>query len=422
MKYWPTALGLIGIAACVLASRTSPPPVRWQLVVGGGVNGYLSPCGCTFPMSGGIRRWASAIRALGDARRTVVVQNGGLWSGDDRQSILKAEALATSLAQVRCAALNLTSRDAQLGQTELLQIEGLAGDSFVSASVSGMKYLEVASSRRSGPFLIGGVVWNAGSLSPLGGSIRDPFTAAQSIVWAARRQHLQSVVLLSGDAEAAALLAKTVPGIGLIVYERAGNPLTSTTQVGSTTLVTPGEHGKFLVAVGYSAGRFSGYRQVPLGPEVHDDPAVSAVYRSYLATMDREDLLGSVRRSKTGRFAGSEKCGSCHVESLQKWHGSRHATALKSLEDQGHGRDPECVSCHVTGLGSTEGFRTRLSTSLLANVGCESCHGPGASHAEDPKVAHMSKIGPKSCAQCHTPENSPNFDFLTYWGRVQHFK
>jgi predicted CXXCH cytochrome family protein len=52
-------------------------------------------------------------------------------------------------------------------------------------------------------------------------------------------------------------------------------------------------------------------------------------------------------------------------------------------------------------------------------VGCESCHGPGSLHAEDPTPKNIVRSpGRELCVTCHNPENSPHFDFATYLPRV----
>ena len=52
-------------------------------------------------------------------------------------------------------------------------------------------------------------------------------------------------------------------------------------------------------------------------------------------------------------------------------------------------------------------------------MGCESCHGPGSLHVENPSPDTITgKPGEKVCVTCHNPENSPHFDFATYLPRV----
>jgi hypothetical protein len=80
----------------------------------------------------------------------------------------------------------------------------------------------------------------------------------------------------------------------------------------------------------------------------------------------------------------------------------------------------ECLDCHTTGLvveydRPAERWRTAFAD---AGVGCESCHGPGARHADSADAAdifHPGKAPPDlalaACGQCHGPRN-PLFPLL----------
>jgi hypothetical protein len=149
-------------------------------------------------------------------------------------------------------------------------------------------------------------------------------------------------------------------------------------------------------------------------------PHSSQIYSRYLNEVSTEGLLKDFPRVASQAFAGSAKCISCHESEGKIWKESRHADALASLEKDGHGDDPECVSCHVVGLDKSEGFRDRKTTPDLANVGCESCHGAGAAHASGPAKLPMAKVGETSCAPCHVPDHSPGFSFSEYWKKIAH--
>jgi predicted CXXCH cytochrome family protein len=62
----------------------------------------------------------------------------------------------------------------------------------------------------------------------------------------------------------------------------------------------------------------------------------------------------------------------------------------------------ECGSCHVTGL-ETENW-----TFEEFGIGCESCHGPGRSHARDPlAVKIFVAVDDQVCGACHSRGESP---------------
>ena len=104
--------------------------------------------------------------------------------------------------------------------------------------------------------------------------------------------------------------------------------------------------------------------------------------------------------------------------------------------------DPECLACHVIGWDPAQltpyegGYWSDKKTPELVNVGCESCHGPGEKHclAEEKNDPELQKKLQKAvvitkeesekrhCATCHDLDNSPDFDFKTYWPDVEHYE
>ena len=80
----------------------------------------------------------------------------------------------------------------------------------------------------------------------------------------------------------------------------------------------------------------------------------------------------------------------------------------------------ECLDCHTTGLDLHYDRRARRWSTQFADAGvaCESCHGPGAEHAEagtKAAIVHPGKVAPAAalalCAQCHGPRE-PLFPLL----------
>jgi mono/diheme cytochrome c family protein len=80
---------------------------------------------------------------------------------------------------------------------------------------------------------------------------------------------------------------------------------------------------------------------------------------------------------------------------------------------------PECFGCHVTGHGDPAGYDPAVDAGKdLVNVQCEVCHGKGTAHARDGTWGKSLLM--QSCAQCHDPENSPDFDPHVYWLMIEH--
>jgi hypothetical protein len=168
-------------------------------------------------------------------------------------------------------------------------------------------------------------------------------------------------------------------------------------------------------------------------------------------------------------YIGSEKCMGCHAQEYKKWKETSHSHALDALKNIAkrpglRNFDPECVQCHVVGLGYQTGFQHEDKTPLLAHVGCESCHGPGSAHASDPRnktylalqsvwkktpqdvlpdaetLEKMANLHPTArgqitippaqkqvmnvvtsmCMRCHDAENDPHFELEKYWPKIAH--
>lgn len=416
---------LFGLAALILAAGVTKGsgkrPEEVTLVIGGDVLGYLSPCGCTKPMAGGIRRWVSAVRSIQAQGPTVVAINGGVAGGVGRQHELKSEALAESYKAIGINALNLTAHEANLGRDACIAIQRLSGGALTTMSLLPSETLDAKPLVTAGPFLIGGAVADP-QLLAVAAAERPQATdaAVRTLVREAETAGLRPILLWNGNEESARELARSNPDLVAIVFSSSNIPRGKPLLEGNTLLFTPGEKCRVLVTMRWDGTKFLDYQTVELGPEISNDEAVSRTYDRYLERVADEDLLMMMPRPSEDQFVGSDKCFTCHEKAAKVWKDSLHAKALATLEEDHHDRDPDCVGCHVVGLDSPSGFMDRAKTPSLANVGCESCHGPGAAHVANPTKQSYPKAGEKSCAKCHVPDHSPKFDFSSYWEKIRH--
>jgi len=123
----------------------------------------------------------------------------------------------------------------------------------------------------------------------------------------------------------------------------------------------------------------------------------------------------------TATYLGARVCGSCHPEENAAWSSSRHAHARDVLNENNRGNDPSCLRCHTTGFGHPGGFGSGGAHEELDHLGCESCHGPGSNHLANPAATYGDlPRGFAACVGCHTHENSPEFQWESYWLSIQH--
>lgn len=370
-------------------------------------------------MTGGIRRRATAIHQIGEESHVVLLDTGNFTSTSGRQSEMKAETMAESLAKLNATAIGFTAQDARLGIGTISAMARLSEGRLLSTdfSTAPVEGLEAVIER--GPFAIGSVSPSLGGV--LSRPSRTPEEAVAYLVATAKSDGKLPVLLLDAPRDVAASLAAKFPALAAIVYRRAGWPPDSGEKVGNVWLLTPGERGKAIVRLSYTEeGGLDGYASTKLGPEFSDDPEVARLYRTYLARVDSANLLDRIPRAPSDPFSGSASCAKCHANADKVWKHSAHSHALTTLEKDGHGRDPDCVGCHVTALDREGGFVSRLKSRAFAAVGCESCHGPAGKHAAAPKKFPLPRVGKKPCFSCHTTEQSPHFDFLTYWKKIAH--
>lgn len=168
-------------------------------------------------------------------------------------------------------------------------------------------------------------------------------------------------------------------------------------------------------------------RLIPLDAALPMDPAVKETVAAYDRDVSTLNLEWAKQHGKdcpaptreAPGITGTEACLSCHEEAAAVYSKTKHAHAFASLVEAGKQYHLNCVGCHVTGAYQPGGVCRVDKMEGRINVGCESCHGPGSAHAEDPTVKNiLGKPGEAVCVRCHEHENSPHFDFAKYLPQI----
>ncbi|RMG00828.1 MAG: hypothetical protein D6741_06155, partial [Planctomycetota bacterium] len=147
--------------------------------------------------------------------------------------------------------------------------------------------------------------------------------------------------------------------------------------------------------------------------------------------------------SNRPEYVGSTACGECHRGrdfgfQFSRWRLSPHAKAYavlatekakKIARDSGVAGDPQrseaCLRCHTTAFNEPAGG-LRESYTLLEGVGCEACHGPGSTHADDmaldaPVAADaLRPVQRDTCLRCHENAHGKPFNLDDAWPAVSH--
>lgn len=120
-------------------------------------------------------------------------------------------------------------------------------------------------------------------------------------------------------------------------------------------------------------------------------------------------------------------CGNCHVGVQKQWSATAHADAWDGLQDSGHAQ-AFCEGCHtVNELGNTQVASAGYNAAPDAryhDVQCESCHGPGLAHVQDPNDSNVPlaamTVGldnTAGCGECHQGTHHP---FTEQWEMSGH--
>jgi Cytochrome c554 and c-prime len=168
-------------------------------------------------------------------------------------------------------------------------------------------------------------------------------------------------------------------------------------------------------------------RLLPLETTLPSDARVDAV----VAKFDREVSALNLAYARThgqdcpapapgeGAYVGNAVCAHCHPAAFGVYGKTGHARAYRELEHVHKQYRLECVACHVVGIQQPGGVCRVDRVSGREGVGCENCHGPGSLHATLPSQPIPRPAPTVSvCVGCHTPENSPHFDYSVYLPRV----
>lgn len=119
-------------------------------------------------------------------------------------------------------------------------------------------------------------------------------------------------------------------------------------------------------------------------------------------------------------------CGNCHVGVQSQWEETAHARAWEGLQASGQAQD-FCRGCHtVNELGNpvtqTAGYNA-VPEDRYHDVQCESCHGPGLTHVQNPDASQpfaALSVGldlTTGCGECHQGAHHP---FADEWAQSKH--
>ena len=423
-------------------AQTSPEQTLVVLYTGN-TQAHLEPCGCFVGQSGGLPRRATAISQIAaKGFSPLTIDLGSVLPPEVPKMAQSAfEEISASTDQV--SALDRLRAGTTLTAMEVMEYQAMVpgsteanfGVDFVKETLDDQSYpllaanLE-ASKPRFQPYLtrtVGGKKIALIGLSalenlPLPGWKADPPVSALDRVLPEIRDEADFVIVLSNLApEMNRDIAAKYPYISAILSHESGE----TEQIGDVLLAYSEAKGKTLGVLTLRTGgdgQRASAEQIALTEAIPDDPKVRSILDDFYERVATDPLLqkqgeplfsGEPLEEDAGSgYVGSEACKTCHLEEFDQWSHSSHAAAFNTLLTVGRQFYPECVSCHVTGFGYETGYRINTpERNHLAEVGCETCHGPGKKHVNTPLAENIrGEVPERICASCHNAEHSPGFE------------
>ncbi len=130
-------------------------------------------------------------------------------------------------------------------------------------------------------------------------------------------------------------------------------------------------------------------------------------------------VMGQAAEKPKFTYVGEKSCKMCHKAEFDAWSATPHAKAFAALKPEEQ-KKAECTACHTTGKTAAD--------SVLVNVACEACHGPGSEYKKATIMSKTKFAADKAAAlkaaqdagliiptaetcttKCHHKEGNPNF-------------
>ncbi len=411
------------------------------------VHGRLVPCGCFSGQMGGLTRISSLI-GHESPEDTLKVDVGNAIEGTADYQVLQYSYLLKGFAQMGYEAANLGYAEAQLSARQLREINASSPVTLLSANLKDQKdgapIFEGYKIIRRGSWRIAlvGVMDEHLPAEKLGeGLTIEPMSIALNRLLPDLEKKVDFIFLLAfADESRLHALAREFYEPQLILGGAVSQPAqqlehenrslilytTNQSRALGTLELSLGSRGKFAKAAGEVA---------LVHDHVPEDAQIRALSDQYRAEIRHTKLQVDDPSSQKGDFVpgvhaaaeyvGSESCIRCHANAAKVWQNTSHAGAFQALLKSSADADPNCVGCHTVGFGAPSGYRREFGGAKLADVGCESCHGPGSAHVAQHEpgadvTTHFRPLGAGDCEKCHHGEFSRPFDWNEFWPRIQH--
>ncbi len=426
------------ISGCTVSSKNT-----LTILYTGDTLGSIDLCGCSAEVVGGLTRRAGYIKSIREqAKNILVVDAGNVFSNAGLQEQLKADLTIESMGAMGYDALNLGDNDFVFGADYIIKTARAHDVPVVSANIvyaDSQKTIAAPSHIVTFDGLTVGVtgvaakkytddIIEADNTTASDLSVTDETEMLQAHVARLRAEVDVVVVAANVGLGEAKTLAKTVEGIDVIIAGHGIDEISVPLRVNGVAIVKAGYFGENIGNIRLTLDTnkkiiSTDGELITLDADIEEDTDVRELFERYYKSLEgyKDELFDIPQQepAEGGYYAGGGSCESCHGDYADSWRNTPHARALDSLAEVYQDYNPECVDCHVTGLGYLGGFERPDLTPELAGVQCEMCHGPGGEHVEN-GAKPSGAITFETCIKCHTETRDPAFDFETDKGFVDH--
>jgi len=440
-------LALLIFTGCKPAHAPQVQPQELTFYFTCDIHGRLSPCGCFTGQYGGMTRLKSILDTQGNTN-DMRLDIGDAIGGAEDFHVLEYRQILKAFALMKYDAINLGRREARLPAATLVDLVRSSPVPVLCANLrdktTGKPIAEPWRIIKRGTCRIAivGAMDTKGLADELGEGLaaEDIETSLARILPNVRPQADLVVLLAFADEETLTKLARQFYELDLILGGRVRQPAQQVQKENRALIDFTTNESR---ALGLLKVRWS--RQAPMEPLLHDiillrdtipeDQTIMALSSDYRRLVRqtkiwlddperlRQDQVPGVRASAS--YVGTDECLSCHPSAAKVWQKSAHSRAFTTLKKKEADADPKCIPCHTVGFGIISGYQRSFNGSKLANVGCESCHGPGSLHVRqqqgDSSISFKFRpLGSADCQKCHYGEFSRPFSWENFWPPISH--
>lgn len=466
----------------------------FALFLSGRLDGYIEPCGCTGleNQKGGMLRRHTLMKQLAQDKgwKLVPIDTGNQINRTGEQAIIKLktawrglfqtmgyETVSIGVDDLKTSIVDLiaTIENLDLGQkspficANARLFDDLYFKPYHLIDIAGRKIGVTAVLGEDEQKKLHGVVDADLQIDSIADSLPKVIEALD------REKCDLKILIANASLEEGRQLAQQYPVFDVVVSANGiGEPTNAPERIESqghvTSFVQVGNKGMHVGVIGFYAsedGLVSRYQRVPLDARFSDSEEMKTVFLDYQVELGRKSLaelrISPKPHPSRRQYRGSESCQDCHEYAYEIWKDGHegpdnpagvgpHYRATLDLTDPSERvwvtreKDPECLSCHVTGWNPQGYFPyetgfTKIEDVELHGNGCENCHGPGSQHVDaenedieateeqieqyrQDMVVSLETARKELCFNCHDLDNSPDFHhdgaFDEYWKKIEH--